>query len=101
MHTEIKVDVAELTKLFVLCPKPECGAEIGFDLTKQHFSKAFTCHVCGTVLDQQNCDPVQSPITWVFSFKKLLDAKGERRMFFRISVCTPHFEKLATMPPQR
>ncbi len=85
MHDEITVDLAELTKLFVACPKQDCGAEIGFDLMKEHPSKEAHCPVCGAALDQADCGPIQSPTTWVFSFKRLLDAKGKRCMFFRIS----------------
>ena len=68
MHTEIKVDLAELTKLFVVC---NCGVEIGFDLTKQTFIK--NCPNCSNVIDEKD-----RPTWWAVSFKKLLDDRGKR-----------------------
>ncbi len=91
MHDEITVDLAELTKLFVACPKQDCGAEIGFDLTKLCTIKEVKCPVCGTVLDEvlpAELQPGHKNSTWLHSFWELLRARRPR-MFFRISACAP------------
>jgi len=51
MQNEIAIDIQELTKIFVVCRSPQCGVEVGFDLTQQKlFARAVACPVCNEPL---------------------------------------------------
>ena len=78
MQKEVRVDVAELTKLFVAC---SCGTETDFDLEKD---------VKGEV--RCRCDKViisSEELSFVCSFKEFLKkqtADEKTRRYFRIPV---------------
>jgi hypothetical protein len=83
MEDEISINLQELTNLFVACPNGECAAEIGFDLTKRLFARAVNCPVCGANVLEVNRQE-RFEFTWAVFVKKLLDAEGKPRMFFRM-----------------
>ena len=105
MLTEMKVDIGELNKLFIACPK--CGAEIGFDLTKEErtIKDDVRCPDCSEILDElipAELQPKPKLTTWVRSFKELFKARGKRCVFFRISASAqPPESELASGPHQR
>jgi hypothetical protein len=84
MQDEIVVELEELSKVYIPCPNEKCGAEIGFDISKQFFASNLTCPICGTEIYQVNqYSNTRFEFTWPVLLKKLFEAEHPR-MIFRI-----------------
>lgn len=83
MQDEITIDLKELTRVFVVCPNSECGAEIGFDLTRPAFAgKQIMCPACGhLVLQISIVQPFNA--TPLYFLRKLMEVESPR-IFFRL-----------------
>jgi hypothetical protein len=84
MQDEIVVELEELSKVYIPCPNKQCGAEIGFDVSKQFYARNLTCPVCGTMIYEVNqYSNTRFEFTWPVLLKKLFEAERPR-MIFRI-----------------
>lgn len=84
MQDEIVVELEELSKVYVPCPNKQCGAEVGFDLSKQFYTRNLTCPICGnTIYEVDQYSNTRVEFTWPALLKKLFEA-DRPRMIFRI-----------------
>lgn len=92
MQKEVRVDVAELTRLFVAC---SCGVETGLDLEKELKSEV-RCPCDKSIIPSGQS-------SFIRSLKNLLDnqsADEKARMFFRIPVVERSEKKEAKQTPE-
>jgi hypothetical protein len=82
MQDEIAVELDELSKVYIPCTNQECGAEIGFDISKKFFVTNLICPACGaTIYEVDRYSNTHHEFTWPSLLQKLFGADRPRMIF--------------------